>query len=119
MQRHVLRCLTGIVVFFQMAPLCEAQSSAAADQQTIRELAQEIKELQEKVALLESKQASHAADPANDASQQSAQERPLASDLDSRNFRGIQWRGFGEVDYKVLDQRTPELGTSGFVPGSA
>jgi hypothetical protein len=33
--------------------------------------------------------------------------------------RGIQWRGFGEVDYKVLNQRTPELGTYGFVPGSS
>ena len=35
------------------------------------------------------------------------------------NLRGIQWRGFGELDYKVLDQRTPELGSYGFVPGSA
>jgi hypothetical protein len=31
----------------------------------------------------------------------------------------ILWRGFGEVNYKVLDQRKPELGTFGFVPGSA
>jgi hypothetical protein len=30
----------------------------------------------------------------------------------------IQWRGFGEVDYKVLNQRKPELGTYGFVSGS-
>jgi hypothetical protein len=34
-------------------------------------------------------------------------------------FRGIQWRGFGEVDYKVLNQRAAELGTYGFTPGSA
>jgi hypothetical protein len=33
-------------------------------------------------------------------------------------LHGIQWRGFGEVDYKVLNQRAPELGTYGFVPGS-
>jgi hypothetical protein len=33
-------------------------------------------------------------------------------------LHGIQWRGFGELDYKVLNQRTPELGTYGFVPGS-
>ena len=32
---------------------------------------------------------------------------------------GFQWQGFGEFDYKVLDQKTPELGTEGFVPGSA
>ncbi len=35
------------------------------------------------------------------------------------DLRGIEWRGFGEVNYKVLDQRLPELGTNGFVPGSA
>jgi hypothetical protein len=34
-------------------------------------------------------------------------------------LHGIQWRGFGEVDYRVLDQRQPELGAYGFVPGSA
>jgi hypothetical protein len=34
-------------------------------------------------------------------------------------LHGIQWRGFGEVDYKALNQRTPELGTDGFVPGSS
>ena len=34
-------------------------------------------------------------------------------------MHGIQFRGFGEVDYKVLNQRQPELGTYGFVPGSA
>jgi hypothetical protein len=34
-------------------------------------------------------------------------------------LHGIQWRGFGEVDYKVLNQRMPELGTYGFVPGSS
>jgi hypothetical protein len=32
---------------------------------------------------------------------------------------GIQWRGFGEVDYQVLNQRKPELAAGGFVGGSA
>lgn len=31
----------------------------------------------------------------------------------------MQWRRFGEFNYRVLDQRQPELGTVGFVPGSA
>ena len=31
----------------------------------------------------------------------------------------MQWRGFGELNYKVLNQRQPELGNEGFVPGSA
>ena len=38
---------------------------------------------------------------------------------ETHEVRGIRWRGFGEVNYKVLDQRQPELGTFGFVPGSA
>src|SRR5580658_6441445 len=37
---------------------------------------------------------------------------------DWHDVHGIQFRGFGEVDYKVLNQRQPELGTDGFVPGS-
>jgi len=44
------------------------------------------------------------------------QHESLAQEL--HELHGIQWRGFGEVDYKVLNQRTPELGTYGFVPGS-
>ena len=35
------------------------------------------------------------------------------------NGHGIEWHGFGEVNYKVLDQRRPELGTFGFEAGSA
>jgi hypothetical protein len=35
------------------------------------------------------------------------------------NLRGIQWRGFGELDYRVLNQRAPELATYGAEPGSA
>jgi hypothetical protein len=38
---------------------------------------------------------------------------------DWHDVHGIQFRGFGEVDYQVLNQRKPELGTYGFVPGSA
>lgn len=102
-----------------MGNVCRGQTGTDADQQTIRELAQQIKELQEKVALLESRQPPHDPNPANVENSEAATEPPMASALDSHNFRGIQWRGFGEVDYKVLDQRTPEIGTFGFVPGSA
>ncbi len=41
---------------------------------------------------------------------------PAAGDF--HDLRGIQWRGFGELDYKALDQRQPELATYGFNPGS-
>ena len=53
---------------------------------------------------------------------QSDAQRPNSSNgqqLPQAAVPNIQWRGFGEVNYKVLDQRRPELGTFGFVPGSA
>jgi len=102
-----------------IANVCCGQTGTDADQQTLRELAQQIKELQEKVALLESTQQAKAAEtPVADASA-AASQLPAVPDLDSHGFHGIRWRGFGEVNYKVLDQRTPELGMFGFVPGSA
>lgn len=108
-----------VALILLIANVCRGQTAPDSEQQTIRELAQQIKELQEKVALLESKQLAKAAetpvaDPAPAASQ-----LPAVSDLDAHGFHGIRWRGFGEVNYKVLDQKAPELATSGFVPGSA
>jgi hypothetical protein len=44
---------------------------------------------------------------------------PDALAVELHDLHGIRWRGFGEVDYKVLNQRQPETGTYGFVPGSA
>src|SRR5205807_8988033 len=35
------------------------------------------------------------------------------------DLHGIQWRGFAEFNYKVFNQRAPELGTFGFEGGSA
>ena len=57
---------------------------------------------------------SEAAPPSQE--EQSSAAVPLP---EMHTLHGIQWRGFAEVDYRVLDQRTPELGTYGFVPGSA
>jgi hypothetical protein len=48
-----------------------------------------------------------------------AQTAPPVLSPEFHNLRGIQWRGFGEVDYKVLNQRMPELATYGSEPGSA
>jgi hypothetical protein len=60
-----------------------------------------------------------AASPATAPALQEAQPAPATLSPEYHHLRGIQWRGFGELDYKVLDQRTPELGTYGFDPGSA
>jgi hypothetical protein len=45
--------------------------------------------------------------------------QPVSILQELHELRGIQWRGFGEVDYKVLNQKIPESGAYGFVPGSA
>ncbi|HUJ94063.1 MAG TPA: hypothetical protein VLW84_02270 [Terriglobales bacterium] len=108
-----------------LAAVCSAQDTGPSEQETIRLLLQQVKELQEKVKALEAQQATPAtpvgqappAPPAEPAAQNPAPETalaPLPHDL-----HGIHWLGFAEADYKVLDQRKPELGTFGFNPGSA
>jgi hypothetical protein len=113
-----------------------AQNASCSEQETIAQLVQQMKQLQqqdrdlqERVKILEAKQpqASTLPDavPASPtAPQQCAEETapppaPEAPAHDWHEVRGIQWRGFGEVDYQVLNQRQPETGTGGFVPGSA
>ena len=120
-----------------------AQRANSGDAAAIAELVQQIKQLQqqdhdlqERIKILEAKQ-SQAPSPAPEAepslpaaSPQTAEQTPSpapsqaapapsAAPRDWHDVRGIRWRGFGEVDYKVLNQRKPELGTGGFVPGSA
>ena len=103
-----------------------AQTAQPDDQETIRTLVQQVRELQQKVAALEGKQ-----DPTttstSPAKQELAPQQEKQSDTSAQEslfqeiheVRGIQWRGFGEMNYKVLNQRQPELGSFGFVPGSA
>ena len=104
-----------------------AQQAASPEQETIQELVQQLKELQNRVKELESHQP--IARSTQSAPAQMADSRPPAPEETSNTqlpflpqelheLRGIQWRGFGEVNYKVLNQRTPELGSYGFVPGS-
>src|ERR1700674_5199544 len=115
------------IVLLLVASLSHAQDAAPSERELIHQLVQQVKALQEKVTVLESQQ--RAGDPANADATPQPVSPPTPQDADNnaqhRSFlqelhepRGIQWRGFGEVDYKVLNQRTPELGTYGFVPGS-
>jgi len=104
-----------------------AKTQTTTDRETIRELVQEVKRLQDKVAALEEKQISAPVPPApaDINSTPSSQDAPIAGQDQAATFeeshevRGIRWRGFGEVNYKVLNQREPELAAFGFVPGSA
>jgi hypothetical protein len=112
-------------------PGSRAQSASDHDQETIGQLVEQIKQLQqqsrdllERIKILEAKQpqASPAEADSTTAPQQSAdqpQPPPAPAPRDWHDVHGIQFRGFGEVDYKILNQREPELGTYGFVPGSA
>lgn len=115
-----------------------AQNSAPADPETISILVQQVKdlqrqtiELQQKVKLLEAEKATAPSTatfpptpepPNTQASPTQASDNAPPSHDDSSSMheaRGIQWRGFGQVDYKALNQRSPELRTYGFVPGSS
>src|SRR3984893_4060023 len=118
---------TAIIVVF-IANLSHAQDAIPSEREMIQQLVQQVTVLQEKVKVLESQQqradAPSTADatpqPPSAASPQAADNnaQPASLPQEQQEFHGIQWRGFGEVDYKVLNQRKPALGTYGFVPGS-
>jgi hypothetical protein len=126
-------CITGVfLALVTLSSLVCGQSADSADQQTISQLVQQIKELQqrdreleERIRVLETNQKPDAVPEAATsvsevpAQPQEAQAAPAPPSPDMHTLHGVQWRGFGELDYKVLDRRTPELGTYGFVPGSA
>jgi hypothetical protein len=121
-----MRYNRAAIMLLLVANLSYAQDAAPSDREMIQQLVQKVNALEAKVKRLESQ---HGVDNPPDAkataepplstpdpqiADNSAQ--PLAEQL--HESHGIQWQGFGEVDYKVLNQRTPELGTFGFTPGS-
>lgn len=125
----------GFVFFLLWGwPLCAQEPAAAPTAvpelvsltQQVKALQEETKELRERISLLEGPAATGSPTLKEPSPAQPAQNVPASSNGEAKELpaelhelRGIQWKGFGEVDYKVLNQRTPELGTYGFVPGSA
>jgi hypothetical protein len=110
------------------------QSSPPSDQAAIDLLIQQVKALQQETSELREEVKALQADRANSpsasigtstasspdpAAPEAAAADPASVPTVLHEVHGIQWRGFGEFNYKVLDQRRPELGTYGFVPGSA
>jgi hypothetical protein len=121
------RMVMVTLVMLLVTNLGDAQEISQSDRQTIDQLVQQVKELQGRVRLLESERtaAPLASDPGpqsgkteTEAVGESAVQQPSVSEALSE-IHGIQWRGFGEVNYKVLNQRKEELQTFGFVAGSA
>ncbi len=125
-----------VMAFLLLGGSLGAQTSTPSDAETpallvqqIQALQKETGELRERVKALEgdrsksSSAAPEAAEPALQPPQTSpgpATTEPSPELIAAlHNIHGIQWRGFGEVNYKVLDQRQPELGTYGFNAGSA
>jgi len=130
--RHITWTATVLLL---LSSLCYPQDTTSTDPETIRQLVQQVNDLQERVKLLESQkkefqqkesQQNHAGAstptppdplaPPVESADQTASAPTVAQE--TRQVHGIQWRGFGEVDYKALNRRAPELGTYGFVPGS-
>jgi hypothetical protein len=132
----MLRVSSAAVLFLLLSASLCAQDAALADQKTLELLDQQVKALQretndlrEKVRKLEAERSTGLSSvpatetPVAQPSQVTAEAAPpqsspeLASAM--HDVHGIEWRGFGELDYQGLDQRQPELATYGFVPGSA
>ncbi len=103
------------IVFVSGAGMCQD----SADRDSIRQLKEEVRQLQQRIADLESRQATQPSTPQQPTSPQATGGDFANDKLVLHDLRGIHWRGFGEVNYKVLDQREPELGIFGFVPGSS
>jgi len=124
-----------VIVCLLLSSMLAAQESHPSDAETIALLVQQVTALQQqtsdlraRVKMLEGNQpvvatsSSENTTPGLDDTQANSVAAAEARvNLDSllHNLHGFQWRGFGEVNYKVLDQRQPELGAYGFVPGSA
>ncbi len=118
-----------VITLCLLSGMCASQTVGASDQETIRLLVEQVKELQESVKALQAKQmappvalleapptAPVPPQPVEDAV--STPQIPITSST-MHELHGIQWRGFGEVNYKLLNQREPELSTFGSTPGSA
>jgi hypothetical protein len=122
-----------------LATMARAQQAAPDDRQVTQQLMQQVKDLQERVLKLESQRCvagppdigttsetlkpspvAPPTTPPGSPPQETVEEAQASSfSRDMHNLHGLEWRGFGEVDYMVFDQKNPGLGPGGFVPGSA
>jgi hypothetical protein len=123
-----MRYNRAAIFLLLVSSLSHAQDSALSERQIIQQLVLQMTALQQKVAALEAQQRANAPSNADSISPPVSASPPQAADNNPQppslmeelhELRGIEWQGFGEADYKVLNQRIPELGTYGFVPGSA
>src|SRR5260370_1143454 len=99
------------------APSADGTADEADQQETIKALREEVKELKSRVAALEAKQMGEQAAapvPPAPAQIQSPEAGPFGI------VHGIKFQGFASVTYKASTANPPQLGASnGFRPGSA
>src|SRR5579859_1498705 len=133
---------SAALILLALPAMLSAQTAAPTQQdaislltQQVQQLQQQDRELQERIRVLEASQktAAPTAEPLpvpSTAADAAAQTAPPAQSADQstaaptslpemHEVHAIQWRGFGEADYRVLNQRQPELATYGFQAGSA
>ena len=117
-----------LIVMLSWCCSVPAQQTSLSGEETVTLLKQEIRQLQEHERDLEQRIAVLEGSQAHGIESSRASETPMPEGTkpddnilqnDIHELRGIQWRGFAEADYKALDQRGPETGSYGFVPGSA
>ena len=88
----------------------DGRAQQATTPPTLTDLDQQVQQLRQELALLEAQLAAQAAQPS---AQQESLVPPPAESLPKAER--INFRGFGELNYKVLDQRKPEIASGGFV----
>lgn len=113
-----IACLLLIVLFGSAAQAQQPQSP----EPTLEGLEQEVQELRQQVAALEAKLATQPSAPAASPQEPAAAVETPAQQTapwEANAAQHISFRGFGEVNYKALNQRQPEIANDGFVPGSA
>src|SRR5216684_2603483 len=96
-----------VITLCLLSGMCAAQTVGASDQETIRLLVEQVKELQDNVKALQAKQTAPPVPQPPLEEAVSSQQTPTAIP-DMHELHGIRWRGFGEFNYKVLNQRAPE-----------
>jgi hypothetical protein len=112
----MFRRVQEAIAVFLLAGAGLAQSASPSAPATLESLQEQVRELQQQIRVLQGRLDGGATpnSPASpDPEPRAATEPPTKEDHD------IHIRGFGEVNYKALDQKQPEIGAGGFVPGSA
>ncbi len=110
----MLQRLEMMLAVMILVATASAQNAGPPPAPTLESLQQQVQELQQQLKALQSRLDAQVT-PAAPASP----ETEPAAEAPAKEDHGIRIRGFGEVNYKVLDQRQPELSSGGFVSGSA